>query len=114
MFKKYDNVYFFYGRHLKHPLTFGDKMYIIWYHIRDFFTRWKIVDKHKYEIRSYKDKRERQTFTMSKWETEQAKAIYDQEGTLEYTFYPMGIGWGIRVKSVKTGKLHDITDLDSI
>lgn len=114
MFKKYENIVFYYGRHFRHPLTFGDKIFIIWHNIKGFFTRWKIVDTRKYTIRSYEDIKLRQTFFMSEKETADAKEIYDKEGTLEYTFYPMGIGWGIRVKSIKTGTMHDITDLDAI
>ena len=115
MFEKYENTVFYYGRHFRHPLTFGDKMFIIWHHIKGFFTRWKIVDTRKYAIRSYEDIRLKQTFTMSEKETADAKEIYDKEGTLEYTFYPIGgIGWGVRVKATKTGAIYDITDLDAV
>lgn len=115
MFKKYENIVFYYGRHFRHPLTFGDKIFIIWHNIKGFFTRWKIVDTKKYTIRSYEDIIRKQTFTMSEKETDEARMIYETEGTLEYTFYPLGgIGWGVRVKSIKTGTMHDITDIDAI
>ena len=72
--------------------------------------RWKSVDIYSKRVIPIDDMKRH--FTLSPLEYEQAEKIYKEKGTIEYTFYPCGgIGWGIKVKVLKTGEEIDITDV---
>lgn len=72
--------------------------------------RWKLVDTYSNRIIPIDDMKRH--FILSPIEQKEAEKLYKEKGTLEYTFYPCGgIGWGIKVKVVKTGEEFDITDV---
>ena len=77
-----------------------------------FFTKWKFINEDKYSLVPWDDKKKQ--FTLSDKEYEDSKKIYDEKGTISYEFYPYdGIGWGVRVKVIKTDEIIDITDVTS-
>ena len=78
--------------------------------LRDESKRQKLVDTYSNRIIPIDDIKRH--FILSPIEQEEAEKLYKEKGTLEYTFYPCGgIGWGIKVKVVKTGEEFDITDV---
>lgn len=80
--------------------------------IRDWVTRFKIVDTWNYMIIPHSHNK--YYFKMSPQEYEDADNIYKDKGTISYEFYPCGgIGWGLKVRIVKTGEVFDITDVSS-
>ena len=77
---------------------------------KDYLRRWKIVDTWKYRIIPHSEMDRH--FILSSIEKNEADEIYKEKGTLEYHFFPCsGIGWGVRVKVVKTDEIIDITDI---
>lgn len=109
MFKKYENIIFYKGRNLRHPLTFGDKMFIIWDKIRCFLTRWQIVDTKKYELVSIERRAKRRVFELSEEETKASEKLYKEKGTLRFIFTPTGIGNIVEVEALKTGEKINIS-----
>ena len=82
------------------------------YKIRSLFTRYRLVDTRKFKIQP-REAMSRQ-FTMTEKEKALADKIYKEKGTIQYIFYPCaGIGWGVKVKVLKTDEIIDITDVDS-
>jgi hypothetical protein len=79
---------------------------------RDFkfwCKKWKLVDKSKNKIIPQSEMK--RYFSLSPKELESAEKIFKEKGTLEYIFYPTGISWGVRVHTLKTGEIIDITDV---
>ena len=74
--------------------------------IKKFLTKWKLVDTSKNRI-CPKDSK---VFILTDYQSNLCDKIYKDKGTIEYTFYPTGIGWGVKVKSWKTNEYFDITD----
>ena len=88
----------------------ASKWMLFKHRLKNQFKRWKVVDKYSNKIISMEDMK--RYFTLSPIEYEQAEKIYKEKGTIEYIFYPCGgIGWGVKVKVLKTGEIIDITDV---
>lgn len=109
MFSNYEKYTFYHGRIFKHPLTFGDKMFIIWDNIKRFFTRWKIVDTKKYTLVSNERRAKRRVFELSEEETKTSENLYKEKGTLRFIFTPTGIGNIVEVEALKTGEKINIS-----
>lgn len=112
MFRNYEKCIFYRGRFLKHPLTFGDKMFIIWDNIKRFLTRWKIVDTKKYTLVSNERRAKRRVFELSEEETKTSEKLYKEKGTLRFIFTPTGIGDIVEVEAIKTGEKINISSYD--
>lgn len=73
--------------------------------------KWKLIDKSKNKI--IPNSELGRYFSLSPKEYKDAEKIYKEKGTIEYIFYPCaGIGWGIKVKVLKTGEEINITDVN--
>lgn len=88
------------------------KFNLITYKIKNFFTKWKIIDSNKYWI--IPEDERKLHFVLSNKEYEESKKLYKEKGTISYEFYPGGgIGWGIKVHILKTNEIIDITSYDN-
>ena len=88
----------------------ANKWMLFKHRLKNEFKRWKVVDKYSNRIIPIEDMDIH--FTLSPIEYEQAEKIYKEKGTIEYTFYPCGgIGWGVKIRVLKTGEEIDITDV---
>lgn len=111
MFKKFEKYVFYHGRKFNHPLSFGDKMFIIWNWMTMPFRKWKLVNVFENRIIPYNTI----VFILTDKEKEAADNIRKEHGDIEYIMYPFaGLGWGVKVRVIKSGEEFDITDLDSI
>lgn len=98
-------------RWLHNPLTLGDRLYMLKTKVRHFFTKWAIVNTDNNSVIPFG----KLYFLLSDSEKEAAEKIYKKHGTIEYVFYPLGgLGWGTKVRVLKSGEEFDITDLDNI
>lgn len=80
------------------------------YRLKISIKKWKLVDKYSNRIIPIEEMK--RYFSLSPIEYEQAEKIYNEKGTIEYVFYPCGgIGWGVKVRVLKTGEEFDITDV---
>lgn len=85
---------------------------LFWRKIKNLRTRFKIVDTHKWCLVPWEDRRKQ--FTLSDKEYEDAKKLYEEKGTISYEFYPCGgIGWGVRIHTLNTNEIIDITDYNN-
>lgn len=83
---------------------------LFWRPIKHKFTKWKLVDTSKYWIIPEDDRKLH--FILSEKEYEKAKKLYKEKGTISYEFYPCaGLGWGVKIRVVKTDEIIDITDV---
>ena len=90
--------------------TKANKWMLFKFRLKNEIKRWKLVDKYSNRIIPIDDMKRH--FTLSPIEYEQAEKIYKEKGSIEYIFYPCGgIGWGVKVKVIKTGEEIDITDI---
>ena len=88
----------------------ANKWKLFKYNLKSQLKRWKLVDKYSNRVIPIDDIKRH--FILSPTEYEQAEKIYKEKGTIEYTFYPCGgIGWGVKVRVLKTGEEIDITDV---
>ena len=94
-------------------LTAKEKCIVMLNKIKHWFKKWKILvntDRFKVEPFPYPYTR----FELTPKQMEDAKKIYEEKGTIEYTFYPCsGIGWGCKVKVWNTNEYIDITDVSN-
>lgn len=110
-FKDFEKYGYYHGRYFCHPLSFGDKMFIIWDWMTTPFRKWKLVNVFTNRIVPYNSL----AFILSDKEKEAAEKIYKEHGTIEYIIYPLGgIGMGVRVRVIKSGEEFDITDVEAI
>ena len=79
--------------------------------IKLWCQKWKLVDKTESKIIPMTELK--RYFSLSPKEYEDAEKIYKEKGTIEYHFCPGTIGWGVKVKVVKTGEIIDITSYDN-
>lgn len=83
---------------------------LFWRPIKHKFTKWKLVDTSKYWIIPEDDRKLH--FILSEKEYEEAEKLYKEKGTISYEFYPCaGLGWGVKIRVVKTDEIIDITDV---
>lgn len=88
----------------------ANKWMLFKHRLKNEFKRWKVVDKYSNRIIPIEEIK--RYFILSPIEYEQSKKIYKEKGTIEYTFYPCGgIGWGVKVRVLKTGEEINITDV---
>ena len=76
----------------------------------NWFKKWKLVDTTKYSVES---KYKRGRFQLTKKQLKEIDKIIEEKGTVEYTFYPYGGRYGVKVKVWKTGEYIDVTNVDS-
>lgn len=96
----------------KNQYVKATKWNLFWRSIKRRFTKWKLVDTSEYCLIPW-DNRKKQ-FTLSDKEYEESKKLYKEKGTISYEFYPCdGIGWGVKVRVLKTDEIIDITDYDN-
>ena len=111
MFKDFEKYIYYNGRYFRHPLSFGDKMFIIWDWMTTPFRKWKLVNVFTNRIVPYNSL----AFILSDKEKESADNICKEHGAIEYIIYPLaGLGWGVKVRVIKSGEEFDITDIDNI
>lgn len=88
----------------------ANKWIILKHNLKLQIKKWKLVNSYANRIIPLDEMK--RYFTLSPIEYEKAKEIYEKKGTIEYTFYPCGgIGWGVKIKVLKTGEEIDITDI---
>ena len=93
------------GKWIKNP----SKWIMLKRNVKLWCKKWKLVDKSKNKIIPQSEMK--RYFSLSPKEREDAEKIYKEKGTIEYTFYPTGIAWGVKVRVLKTGEEIDITDV---
>lgn len=96
----------------RQKLTTREKFIVMWDKIKHWFKKWKFVNTDQYRVDPFPYPYLR--FELTPKQMEQAKQIYKDKGTIEYTFYPCGgIGWGCKVKVWETNEYIDITDVSN-
>lgn len=80
--------------------------------IKNFFTRWKLIDTKKYRYESWEEVKKHIRFQLSEEETIKAREIRNKNGTVRYIFTPTGIGDIVEVEVLKTGEKINITSYD--
>lgn len=93
------------GKWIKNP----SKWVMLKRGVKLWCKKWKLVDKTKNKIIPQSEMK--RYFSLSPQEYKDAERIYKEKGTIEYHFCPGTIGWGVKVKVLKTGEEIDITDV---
>lgn len=94
-------------------LVKATKLMLLKNKIHGLITRFKVfIDGQKYIVIPREDIK--YYFRLSPKEYKDAQKIYNEKGTISYTFYPAGgIGWGVKLEVLKTGEIIDISDICS-
>lgn len=79
--------------------------------IKNYFTKWKLVNTNKYSIEPYPYPYTR--FILTPQQMRDVERIYKEKGSMDYIFYYTGIGIGFKVKIWKTNEEIDLTDVST-